>query len=105
MADEFFYGPSIAIVGTLVILNCMYCCLGVRRIRSIEQRIHVLEERQVSIPTATATATDTPSQQMVYPYARPTTYAAPNPNYSYYQQQQQPTAPTYYPQDPQIVYR
>ena len=107
MADEIFFGPSIAIVGTIVALNSIYCCLGVRRIRRIEQRIHSLEERQPSIPTAaaataTATAIDIQPQQMMYP---PTTYAAPNPSYTYYQQQQQPTAPRYYSQDPQTLYR
>lgn len=108
MGEELFLGPTAAVLGTFFVLNMVYCCLGVRRIQRVEQRIHALENIQISTPsTTTQTTTQVPTATMYPPpstYVRPTTYTNPAvATYAYYQQQ--PSAPSYYPQDPQSLYK
>ncbi len=109
MAEELFYGPTVAVIGTFCVLNAIYCCLSVRRIRRVEQRVHALESIQISSQTTRTEPVQPPVQvPTATPYSppatyiRPATYANPAATYSYYQQ---PTAPTYYPQDPQSLYK
>ena len=89
-----FFVPSI---GLFIGLNIITCCVGIRRMRLIERRVHLLEERQTT-PAEATTVTAT-----AVPYTTMPTYVQA-PTYSYYQQ---PSAPTqvYYPQDPQNLGR
>lgn len=88
----------LASLGAITILNtCITTCHG-RRVKSLEGRVKVLEERpQVTVSTNTATAPYLPPAQPTY--TRPV-YAvavpqltAPRPS--------APPVPTYYAQDPQ----
>jgi len=94
--EDSFYGPSFAILASLLCLQVFQCAFGFRRVRSLERRVWTLENtRQSSTSDQTVATATTVTTQPTYTYVQP-------PVYSYYQQ---PTAPsaTYYSQDPQIV--
>lgn len=107
MGDEIFLEPLSITIGTFFLLNLIYCVVTSRRIRRLEQQVHTLHGQQIR----SSDAPEQPQQsQTVYPpatYIQPTapTYANPALTYSYYQPQPQVPASTYYPQDPQGVYR
>ncbi len=109
MGEELFYGPTVAVIATFFALNALYCCLGVRRIIQVERRVHALENVQISNQAARTEAvqpTTTTSYVAPATYIRPATYANPvATSYAYYQPQPQATAPTYYSQDPQMLYK
>jgi hypothetical protein len=89
-----FFIPSI---GIFLGVNILTCCLGIRRIRLLEQRVHILEERPA--PDAT---------NITVPYTTVPNYIQPQPTYTYYQQPSAPpNATVYYPQaqDPQSIQR
>ncbi len=103
MVEELFLEPLVATVGLLILVNFVNCCVGFRRIRRIEQRVHALENIQIAAPAATRAEQTQPTTYPPTTYIQPATYATPVSSYTYFQTQ--PSAPTYYPQDPQAVYR
>ncbi len=109
MGEELFFGPTAAILGTFCVLNAIYFCLGVRRIRRVEQRVHALENVQISTSTTQTRQAEPVQPPLATPYSPPLSYIRPatyvNPAASTYTYYQQPTAPTYYPQDPQSLYK
>ncbi len=105
MAEEIFLGPFSATLGTFFLLNLIYCCVTSRRIRRLEEQVHTFHGQQIQTPQVQ------PQQQqpqVLYPpatYVRPTVPTYANPVAATYTYYQQPSAPTYYPQDPQGVYK
>ncbi len=103
MGDEIFLGPVSATVGTFFLLNLIYCCVTTRRLRRLEHQVHTLQGQQIQSTPAQEQPTQTVYPPTTYIQAPISTYTAPAQPYAYYQPQA--TAPTYYPQDPQVVYR
>lgn len=100
--EEAFYGPTFGFFVTILFLNVFQCVFGIRRVRLLERRVWLLENKvadQQPQQSTTNPSVPTAPSQSSYTYVQP-------PVYQYYQQPMTnpPTAVAYYPQDPQRVY-
>jgi hypothetical protein len=99
--EEAFYGPTFGFFVTILFLNVFQCVFGIRRVRVLERRVWLLENKVADQQPQQTTNPSVPSAptQTSYTYVQP-------PVYQYYQQPMTtpPTAAAYYPQDPQRVY-
>jgi hypothetical protein len=92
MDDFIAFGPILIAAGLCAVANMMCCYCGVRRFRTLEQRLQSLE--RVQVDTSHSEQQQQPST--VYP---PLSYVQP----TLYTYAQQPSAPMYYSQDPQAI--